>query len=151
VREAIHGFKYQQEFHLLGPLSDWLEEGFERFFEGKKWSALVPVPLYPLKMRERGFNQAGELARALGRRKGIPVLEALNRVRSTSIQARLRRSERLRNQRGAFACKKGFDGKGMRLLIIDDVFTTGATVDACARALVKAGAEEVHALTVARG
>lgn len=155
VREIIHEFKYQRQFHHLPCLADWLREGFQRFYKdpegGTGWDALVPVPLHPLRRRERGFNQAEELARMLGKKEGLPVLDVLRRVKKTETQARLRRSERLRNQMNAFELKRGFDLKGMRLLIIDDVFTTGATINACARVLHKSGAGELAALTVARG
>lgn len=153
VREVIHQFKYEEKFHHLPLLGKWMEEGFERFYSGTedRWDALVPVPLYPLRRRERGFNQAEELAQWLGKRKDLPVWKALERVKMTQIQAKLRRSERLKNQRGAFGPKRGFDVGGRRLLIIDDVFTTGATVDACARVLRREGAACVAALTVARG
>ncbi|NJK90363.1 MAG: ComF family protein [Blastochloris sp.] len=151
VRELIHEFKYNKEFHHLPQLTSWLEEGFERFYAEESWDALVPVPLYPLRKREREFNQAEELARMLGRRRGLSVWKVLERVKKTETQAKLRRSERLRNQKGAFCVKSGFDLKGRRLLIIDDVFTTGATVDACAQVLHQAGAEHLAVLTVARG
>jgi ComF family protein len=156
VREAIHGFKYNGHFYQRGLLADWLEEGYRRFYEQQPPDALVPVPLYGLRRRERGFNQARELALELGRRTGLPVWDCLARQRMTRVQAKLRRSERLRNLRGAFvlspeAGKRGFDAKGKRLLVLDDVFTTGATVNACAHVLKRAGAAEINALTVARG
>ncbi|MDA0324814.1 MAG: phosphoribosyltransferase family protein, partial [Verrucomicrobia bacterium] len=115
------------------------------------WDALVPVPLFRARRKERGFNQSAEIAEWLGQEVGIRVEEGLARVRETPPQARLRRSERLRNLRGALALAPGFDPKGRRLLICDDVFTTGATADACARILKQNGAVEVAALTVARG
>lgn len=151
VRDRIHDFKYHRQFHLLPLLAGWLEEGFEAHFAGRPWDALVPVPLHPARRAERGFNQAEELARRLARRRGLRVWQPLARLRRTETQANLRRSERLRNQNGAFGAKSGFDASGMRLLIIDDVFTTGATVNACARVLAKGGAACICALTVARG
>jgi competence protein ComFC len=153
VRELIHELKYNQQFHHLPQLSRWLEEGFRRFYmePQDRWDGLVPVPLYPVRRRERGFNQAGELARLLGKRTGLVVWDVLERTRQTEVQARLRRSERLRNQLNAFGLKRGFDLQGKRLLIIDDVFTTGATINACAQVLKKAGAQHLAALTVARG
>jgi len=153
VREVIHQFKYEEKFHHLPQLGKWIEDGYARFFSSKedRWDALVPVPLYPVRQRDRGFNQAEELANWLGKKKNVPVWKALERIRMTQIQAKLRRSERLKNQRGAFALKRGFDVEGMKLLMIDDVFTTGATVDACAKVLCGAGAAQVAALTVARG
>jgi ComF family protein len=153
VRDAIHGFKYNRQFHFLRPLSAWLLEGYTRFYDGQRYDALVPVPLYPLRRRERGYNQAAELAARLGRKIGAPVWDALRRVRRTKVQARLRRSERIKNLRAAFALRESFSGRvrGKRLLIIDDVFTTGSTVNACAQVLRRAGAARPDALTVARG
>ena len=150
VRETILGFKYRRQFHLRPWLGRWLEDGFRQHYAGERWDALVPVPLHPERRRQRGFNQSAEIASWLGKRAGIPVVEALRRVRATSPQARLSRAERLRNLRGSLALAGGFDPRGKRLVICDDVFTTGATADACARILRRAGAEEVVALTVAR-
>lgn len=152
VMEAIHRFKYGGEYYRLRFLREWLREGFERYYrDAGPWQGLVPVPLYPLRRRQRGFNQAEQLARQLARVTGIPVWDGLRRLRATQVQARLRRSQRLKNQRDAFGLKRGFDPGGLRLLMIDDVLTTGATVDACAAVLRKAGAAEVSVLTVARG
>ena len=153
VRELIHEFKYNGHFHHLPQLAVWLKDGFDRFYKDDltPWDALVPVPLYPLRKRERGFNQAEELARTLGKRVGLPVMNVLKRVKKTEAQAKLRRSERLRNQMNAFELKSEFDLQGKKLLIIDDVFTTGATVNACAQILKQAGASSLSALTVARG
>jgi ComF family protein len=150
VREAILGFKYRRQFHLRPWLGRWLEDGFREHYSGERWEALVPVPLHPDRRRKRGFNQSAEIARWLGKRVEIPMVEALRRVKATLPQARLSRAERLRNLRGSLALAEGFDPRGRRLLICDDVFTTGATADACARILRRAGAEEVAALTVAR-
>ena len=150
VRETILGFKYRQQFHLRPWLGRWLEDGFRKYYADEKWDALVPVPLHPERRRKRGFNQSEEIATWLARRVGIPVMEGLRRVRPTVPQARLSRAERLRNLRGSLALAGGFDPRGKRLVICDDVFTTGATADACARILRRAGAEEIVALTVAR-
>jgi len=150
VREAIHAFKYRQQFHVLRTLADWLEDGYRQFAAGERWDALVAVPLHPVRHRTRGFNQSEELCRVLGRRQGIPVLRCLKRVRPTPKQAWLSRGPRLRNLLGAFEFKRRFDVEGRRLLVIDDVFTTGATAEACARILVSQGASRVAALTIAR-
>lgn len=141
VREMIHEFKYNGHFHHLPQLTTWLKEGFDQFYRDDlmPWDALVPVPLYPLRKRERGFNQAEELARTLSKLVKIPVLNVLERIKKTEMQAKLRRSERLRNQMRAYELKSGFDLRGKKLLIIDDVFTTGATVNACAHILKDAG------------
>ena len=154
VREAILDFKYRQKFHRLGPLADRLEDGFRQFAAGEAWDGLVYVPLHPLRRRERGFDQAEELCRELGRRQRLPVLACLERTRPTPKQALLGRGPRLRNLMGAFSLKEArkprFDVTARRLLLIDDVLTTGATAEACARVLIAEGAERVAALTVAR-
>ena len=159
VRDGIHDFKYRGRFHLLASLTDRLEDGFRQFAAGENWDALVYVPLHPLRQRDRGFNQAEELCRELGRRQGIPVLDCLCRVRPTEKQAWLTRGGRLRNLAGAFDFRRNgrlpflktrFDVNGLRLLLVDDVFTTGATAEACARVLSSEGAARIAALTVAR-
>jgi len=151
VREVILRFKYQREYSLRPWLGRWMRDGFRQYYSQEKWDALVPVPLHGARRRERGFNQSAEIASWLGAKVGIGVEEGLVRIKPTPPQARLRRVERLRNLRGALALAPGFDPRGRRLLLCDDVFTTGATADACARVLKQAGAEEVAALTVARG
>lgn len=153
VRQLILAFKYKKEFHHLPQLVQWIEEGY-RFHYAKKeppFDALVPVPLHPRKFRERGFNQADEIASILSRRIHIPCLKALKRVHESPTQTQLSRIQRLKNSKGAFEVKSQFDIKTKRLLILDDVFTTGATADACAQALKRAGAAYVASLTIARG
>jgi ComF family protein len=150
VREAIHDFKYRGQFDRLSLLADWLEDGFREFAAGHRWDGLVFVPLHPLRRRERGFNQAEELCRMLGRRQGIPVLPCLRRPVPTPKQSWLTRGARLRNLLGAFSFNPRFDVAGLHLLLVDDVFTTGATAEACARVLASEGASRVAALTIAR-
>jgi ComF family protein len=151
VREVVLRFKYQREYFLRPWLGRWMRDGFQRYYAEERWDALIPVPIHPERRKERGFNQSSEIAGWLGSKVGVKVEEGLVRVKATPPQARLRRAERLRNLRGALALAPGFDPQGRRLLLCDDVFTTGATADACARVLKQAGAEEVAALTVARG
>ncbi|NDH54884.1 MAG: ComF family protein, partial [Betaproteobacteria bacterium] len=119
---------------------------------GQGWHYLVPVPLHPLKQRDREFNQAEILARYLSAASGIPLHPGLiRRVAATATQTRLTRPQRAANVRGAFALRPGVTLSGERLVLVDDVFTTGATTSACARALRAAGAGEVCVWTVARG
>jgi len=151
VREAILRFKYDREYSLRPWLGRWMQDGFRQYYSMENWDGLVPVPLHTSRRKLRGFNQSAEIAGWLGAKVGIPVVEALVRVKPTPAQARLKRGERLRNLRGALELARGFDPRGRRLLICDDVFTTGATADACARILQQAAAAEVAALTVARG
>lgn len=150
VLEAVGGFKYHEEYYRLRQLTDWLAATYDDHAAGKGCDALVPVPLFHRRYRERGFNQAYELARVLGRARGLRVLNCLRRLRETPAQVGLNRTSRWENMRGAFAFKGGFDVAGLRLLLIDDVFTTGATTNACARVLVAAGAGQVNVLTVSR-
>jgi ComF family protein len=112
-------------------------------------SVLVPVPLGPARLRDRGFNQSALLARELGRRWGLPVAEALARVREGPDQRGAPRSARARQAAGAFAARPGVPPPAVAVLV-DDVHTTGATLAACARALRRAGAGRVGALCVAR-
>ncbi len=150
VHEAVVGFKYEEQFFRLAQLSGWLTEAFDRYAAGEKWDALVPVPLFHRRQRERGFNQARERAGGLGRRRHIPVWSCLRRQRETPSQTGLERRARRENMRNAFALKGGFDVAGRHLLLIDDVFTTGATTNACAHVLAEAGASRLAVLTVAR-
>jgi len=115
-----------------------------------KGEVLVPVPLYPKRLRERGYNQASLLAKELGRLVGLPTVEdTLIRVKDAVPQARTRSAiERRQNVQDAFACNQRLEGR--QILLIDDVCTTGATLDACASALKAAGAGSVWGLTVAR-
>jgi ComF family protein len=150
VLEAIIGFKYRDEYYQQGRLIRWLAETFDQHARTGKWHALVPVPLYHRRRRERGFNQAHEMARGLASQRKIPLLDCLYRYRETVSQTKLERTARWENMSGAFRMKQGFDVRGRNLLVIDDVFTTGATVNACAQALAQAGAGQVAVLTVAR-
>ncbi len=107
----------------------------------------VPVPLHPSRLRHRGFNQSADLARGLG----LPVAHALRRIRATTVQADLPAAQRHRNVRGAFAVtRRGRTLTDAVVLLVDDVSTTGATLNACAQALKEAGVREVRALTAAR-
>jgi ComF family protein len=150
VIEAIIGFKYNDQYYQRARLVEWLTEVFEAHASNGKWDGLVPVPLYHRRLRERGFNQAAELADGLASKAKIPVKNCLYRYRETLSQARLSRSARWENMAGAFRMKRKFDVRGQNLLIVDDVFTTGATVNACAQALAKAGAAHLAVLTIAR-
>ena len=110
-------------------------------------SCVVPVPLHPSRRRERGFNQAADLAGHLG----LPLVTALRRIRFTSTQTGLPAAQRHRNVRDAFALTRaGHTLAGATLVLVDDVSTTGATLEACARVLKQAGVVEVRALTAAR-
>jgi ComF family protein len=118
----------------------------------EKWDCIVPVPLHAAKQREREFNQAERLARRLSRAANIPVrTDLIQRVKPTETQTQLNRAERASNVMDAFAARAGTALKGQKIIMLDDVMTTGATTNACARILRKAGAADVCVWTVARG
>lgn len=144
LRELIHLYKYGKVRTLAHPLSGLLAQALPR---DEAFDATVPVPLYWRRRLQRGFNQAELLARGLARRTGIPVVRALGRVRPTPTQAGLSNSARRQNVARAFRSRSV---QGQRILLIDDVMTTGATAASCALALKQAGARRVVLLTVAR-
>jgi ComF family protein len=150
VLEAIIGFKYSDQYYQRRQLIGWLVEAFDRYTVKGEWDAIVPVPLYHRRHRERGFNQAAEIAYGLAAARKVPVLDCLYRYRETLSQAKLDRKARWENMANAFRMKRKFDVAGKNLLVIDDVFTTGATVNACAQALADAGASQLAVLTIAR-
>ena len=147
LREWIHLYKYGRVKTMAGPLVDLLARALPR---DERFDAIVPVPLHWLREWQRGFNQADVLASGLSRRFGIPVIRALRRARSTQAQAGLSNTARRRNVTAAFRSRRGRPVAGKRLLLIDDVMTTGSTGAACAIALKRACAARVTLLTVAR-
>jgi ComF family protein len=152
VLEVVHRYKYQRALWFEPFLADLLLREALPELRGQEWDCLVPVPLHPAKRRQREFNQAERLATHLGAAAGIPMnTELLERVSPTATQTKLSRAQRAENMRGAFAMKNKQKLNGERILLFDDVFTTGATTDACAKVLKKAGAGEVAVWTVARG
>ncbi|OFV89804.1 MAG: hypothetical protein A3G76_00045 [Acidobacteria bacterium RIFCSPLOWO2_12_FULL_65_11] len=145
LRAVIHALKYEGRRSLARPLAALMRMRGADVLDGADW--LVPVPLHRSRRRERGFNQAVDLARHLGR----PVRQALRRVRPTRTQTGLPAAQRHHNVRGAFVIARAAgELAGRCVVLVDDVSTTGATLDACARVLKEAGAREVRALTAAR-
>jgi ComF family protein len=145
LRSIVHALKYDNRRTLARPLAQLMR----RAGTGLLLSAdvAVPVPLHPMRQRERGFNQAADLAAHVG----LPVLPALQRVRRTPTQTALPADERRTNVRGAFrATRHARRLAGATVLLVDDVRTTGATLEACAEALKEAGVTNVLALTAAR-
>ncbi|MEP6714417.1 MAG: ComF family protein [Terriglobia bacterium] len=147
LRGLVHLFKYSGMKPLAGPLAGFLEQAIpiDSLFDG-----VVAVPLHWRKRWKRGFNQAELLARQIARRKQIPLLKVLRRKRPAATQASLAMAGRRRNVVGAFALCEGSDLAGKRLLLIDDVMTTGATANACASLLKRGGAKSVSLATIAR-
>jgi ComF family protein len=145
LRSIVHALKYDGRRSLALPLAGRMREAGRIVLEGA--DAIVPVPLHGARRRERGFNQACDLARHLG----PPVVHALRRVRATTPQVALAAARRHGNVRGAFrATGAASTLVGKVVVLVDDVSTTGATLEACARALDEVGMREVRALTAAR-
>ena len=150
--EVIHRYKYQRALWFEPFLADLLIGRAGPELAKSTWTSIVPVPLHPAKQREREFNQAERLARRLSRATGIPMQPGLlRRVVATRTQTLLSREERQANVRRAFVARPGTHLQGARIVLVDDVFTTGSTTNACAGVLKSAGAEEVCIWTVARG
>lgn len=152
VKDVILLFKFRKFAVLGGPLARFMDRTLKRD-EDLWWGvdALVPVPLHPRRRRRRGFNQSEVLARHLGRLRNLDVIEGAlirpaNRIPQTSLSAAHRRT----NVQGAFRAADQGSLKGKVLLLVDDVFTTGATLGECSRILKDAGAAEVRAVTAAQ-
>lgn len=145
LRAIVHALKYEGRRSLARPLGALMRHRGADVLDGA--ACVVPVPLHRSRRHERGFNQAVDLARHLG----LPVVAALTRTRATSAQTGLPASQRHRNVRDAFAVTGAAAVlAGTTVVLIDDVSTTGATLEACARTLKQAGVAEVRALTAAR-
>jgi ComF family protein len=147
---VIQGFKFQNRRNLAGLLVPLLADTFFATWRREDFELIVPVPLHATRKRERGYNQSELLARSLARQIATPFKDALLRVRSTKPQVGLTDSQRLANVHNAFRCAVPAQMSRQRILLIDDVMTTGATAASAARALLEAGAWRVSVLTVAR-
>src|SRR3977135_3193254 len=151
VRKLVHDFKYGHQRHLRHPLAGWLHEAMhDPRLHGRRFDLIVPVPLHPTRERERGFNQATLLAELLARQGAAPLRAALERIPYTTTQTAYDRTERMENLHDAFRLRKNMNVRQLRVLLIDDVLTTGSTLSECARILKESGAISVHAATAAR-
>lgn len=159
MREAIHRFKYARKRVLAGPLGAMMADYLrapehadeERIIRIDEIDVVCPVPLHPARIRERGFNQAELLARVVCQTLGVPLDPSLlRRVRDTAPQVSLDRRQRAQNVRGAFNVPDRTAVEGRRMMLIDDLTTTGATLEECGRVLRRAGAASIAALTLAR-
>jgi ComF family protein len=148
---VVQKFKYGRKVALGKPLGELMARGCEEFLAGCNAEIIVPVPLHPRRLRWRGFNQSVLLARQIGRAYNLPLdCFTLYRKMDTPPQTQLPEEERRKNMRGAFALSRKTAVKGKCLLLVDDVYTSGATVNECSRVLKQGGAREVFVLTLAR-
>lgn len=151
ARDLVHAFKYGDRLDLAPTLGRWMANAGRELREGA--DALVPVPLHWRRLWARRFNQSAALSRVIAAEWSVPIVHsALKRVKATAQQVGLSKAERAHNVQGAFRVVPDLTSeiRGRRLVLIDDVLTSGATTDACARALLRAGAERVDALVFAR-
>lgn len=151
ARRLVHRLKYGDRLELAATLGGWMARAGDELLTDA--DVLVPVPLHPLRLALRRFNQSALLARAISRRCGVPVdLDALARVKATPPQVGMTRSQRALNVQGAFRVVPeralGIDGRAV--VLVDDVLTSGATANAAARALLRGGARRVDVLVFAR-
>jgi ComF family protein len=155
ARDLIHRFKYGREFVLRRVLGDWLAETLDEprlaAALAREEVVLVPVPLHPTRLRERRFNQSEALAEWVAKKRGLRVERPLRRIRRTITQTQFDRRQRMRNLREAFALLQNAPVTDKSFLLVDDVLTTGSTLDECARVLLEGGASCVRAITIARG
>jgi ComF family protein len=149
--EAIHRFKYNGRIHIGEILGKLMAEFAYPAFHIGEYSLIMPVPLHPKRLRERGFNQSGVLAREVAIRFHIPLdFMTLKRHVYTEPQISLGKKERQANVHGVFSVAEAGKVAGQRIVLVDDVYTSGSTVKECARVLMKSRAERVAILTLAR-
>ena len=147
----ILGFKHADKTHAVLSFMPWLKTAGQDFLMDADY--LVPVPLHPWRLLRRRYNQAGLMAQRLGVETGIPVLlDALKRNRHTPSQGHLKAGERSKNVLRAFSLNEKYSGsiKKKKIVLIDDVFTTGSTIKECSKILLKGGASDIFILTLAR-
>jgi ComF family protein len=150
LREAIHRWKYEEKIYLSSLFGEWMERGFSQYWKASLFDLLVPVPLHPQRLRERGFNQALLLVRELSHRTGIPYRKRLLEKRERTIpQVHLSGVDREKGVKGVFRLADREEVQGKVILLVDDVYTTGATVNECAKVLIAGGAQRVDVFTLA--
>lgn len=151
LRQVVQKFKYGKKVSLGKPLGRLMARGCREFLTECQADLIVPVPLHPKRLRWRGFNQSLMLARPISRAYNIPTDPfVLRRSRETAPQTQLAEDERRRNVRGAFTLDPGRSVEGKNILLVDDVYTSGATVNECSRILKRNGAKRVSVATLAR-
>lgn len=146
LERTVRALKFGRNRNVAVPLGKQLAQGIQE--ADWKVDAIVPIPLFILRQQTRGYNQARELAKSLATTLDVPKLEALKRVKSTKRQAKLGKTERSSNVREAFEVLANV--RGLELVLVDDVYTSGATATECALALIEAGAKRVRIAVISR-
>lgn len=150
LQEAIHQWKYEGKTSLNPIFGKWMLEGLYRYWDPKFFDLLIPIPLHIERLRSRGFNQALLLVKELSHYTGIPYrMRILQKTKPTIPQVNLSGIERMKEVKGAFHLVRKEELKGRSVLLVDDVYTTGATVNECAKVLLAGGAERVDVFTLA--
>lgn len=148
---AVHALKFRRRREMAHLFARMIFHYLQKRVNKITCDVIVPVPLHPLRWLKRGFNQSEVMAEEISRLGGYPIYSrAIRRIRSTKPQTRLRSTHRSENVEGAFAPGKNEDISGRNVILLDDVFTTGSTINACAKALKEGGAEKVFAVTLCR-
>lgn len=154
VRKAVHALKYRGRTVYAAPMASLLVDLLlrDQLIKDAQLSHVIPVPLHPWRRWRRGFNQTELLAKPVARQLGLPLADILQRRRFTASQVGLNRTQRAANVQGAFLVRPGQEAalRNARILLVDDVFTTGATLAECALVLRESGAREVFVVTLAR-
>ncbi|MBI4550369.1 MAG: ComF family protein [Candidatus Omnitrophica bacterium] len=149
MKTLLHQIKFEGKRPLINLFAEALA-GFADAGELPAFDSAVPVPLDEKRLRERGFNQSEVLASLLAAGLELPVRRSLKKIRATPPQSSLNRKKRLENLSGSFSVAEPARVQGKRVLLVDDIYTTGATANECARTLLAAGARSVHCFTLVR-
>ena len=150
LQDIIHALKYDKKFHIGIFLGKSLGEHFKSQFQSWNITMIIPIPLHHLKKAERGFNQSYYIAKGISSQTSIAIkANVIKRMRFTQSQTTMTLKEREENVEGAFKVRKTENVKGKKVLLVDDVMTTGATINECGKALLQAGATCIYAATVA--
>ena len=148
--DLIHSFKYKEMRSIGNFLADRMAKAAKDYPPFEEYTDVVAIPLHPVRKRERGYNQSEIIARRLARKLGKNYLDCISRARYTKSQTNLERKDRFKNLSNAFIVKKASQVKGKSLILVDDVFTTGSTMNEASRALYSAGAAKVAGFTATR-
>ena len=150
LQHIIHSLKYERKFHIGKYLGENLARVFSPQLQNWGINLIIPIPLHTLKKAERGFNQSDYLAKGISKGTGIPInARIVKRARYTQSQTTMTLREREENIEDAFKVRKTENLKGKNVLLVDDVMTTGATINECGKVLLDAGANRIYAATVA--